>query len=137
MALKDRGEIPASLPYFQQALEEPNMEPDERSAILNDYGISLAMNGDVRQSIVMFKKALELRKDAKTHYNLGNSYMRLGELELAERALEIAHSMDELYQSPYLPLAELLERRGERERAIRLRAQFENIASPSSSNGRP
>jgi protein O-mannosyl-transferase len=46
-----------------------------------NLGLVAAGEGDHGEAVVRFERALELRPEAETLYELGNSYVRLGELE--------------------------------------------------------
>ena len=46
-----------------------------------NLGLVAAGKGDHREAVVRFERALELRPEAETLYELGNSYVLLGELE--------------------------------------------------------
>jgi tetratricopeptide (TPR) repeat protein len=48
------------------------------------YGIYLFGKGDYRSSIENYQKALSIRSSAEVHYNIGLSYLKLGDFINAE-----------------------------------------------------
>lgn len=127
VALQKKGQLKQSVELLQQALKNQTMSQEERARILGDLGISLGRQDLLEPAVEAFVKSLQLRPDHKSHYNLGITLLRMGRPAQAETELRQSIALTPHYALPYLPLAELAERRGDIHGAQKLRQQAKQL----------
>ena len=87
------GDIIKSIEHFKQALSI-----DENDPVANmNTGIAYKHMGQFDEAVVFFEKSLKLRPTADEHYNLGNTFMKLGP---EHNAVAISHYKSALEIDP-------------------------------------
>ena len=90
--------------------------PQNYNALAN-YAVVLSDSGRHHDSIGYFKKALALDNRAQSHYNLSNSYLRLGMREKAIEELRLSISLDPNFSEAHNNLGKLLAESGKNQEA--------------------
>ncbi|RJP60505.1 MAG: tetratricopeptide repeat protein [Candidatus Auribacter fodinae] len=91
--------------------------PKNYNALAN-YAVVLADSGKTHDSIIYYQKALKIEDRAQSHYNLANSYNRLGMKDKAEVEYKRSIELDPLYSESHNNLGKLLAEQGKYEEAI-------------------
>ncbi|MDX9703787.1 MAG: tetratricopeptide repeat protein [Candidatus Auribacterota bacterium] len=85
---------------------------------VSNYAIALADAKRYEDSIVYYKKAIELDDRAQTHYNLANAYTALGLKKQAEKEFRTSIKKDPNYSEAHNNLGRILAESGKYEEAI-------------------
>ncbi|MCD6460446.1 tetratricopeptide repeat protein [bacterium] len=86
---------------------------------LSNYAVVLSDTGRHHDSIAYFKKALAIDNRAQSHYNLSNSYLRLGMREKAIEELKKSISLDPNFSEAHNNLGKLFAESGRNEEAVK------------------
>ena len=92
--------------------------PNNYNALAN-FAVVLSDSGRHQDSIGYFKKALKLDNRAQSHYNLSNSYLRLGMREKSIEELRTCISLDPNFSEAHNNLGKLLAEAGKNEEAAK------------------
>lgn len=97
--------------YFEEALKH---DPDAYEPLVNLAGTMLSLKRP-QEALPLNRRAVEMRPgDALANVQLGMNYLRLGNLDPAEKYLKEAKQLDPShFSNPQLSLAELYIRRGQ------------------------
>lgn len=83
-----------------------------------NYAVVLADNGNQREAIGYYQKALAIDQRAQSYYNLANSYNRLGETDEAIKAYRKSIQIDPSYSEAHNNLGRILAERGNYQAAL-------------------
>lgn len=93
------------------------LAPKNYNALAN-YAVVLADKGNLQDSIVYYKKALAVDDRAQSHYNLANTYARLGLKEKAKESYRMSIALDPNYSEAHNNLSKIYGEEGKYLEAI-------------------
>lgn len=116
-ALEFKGDLPAAIASYQQALE---IKPDLLDAQVR-LGAAYGKTGDLLKAIECFDKALLIHPDSvSARFNLGRALLYQGKFSEAAENIEFAFKMDPDLAGVRLVLSDALVKNGSPEKAIPL-----------------
>lgn len=129
VALAEKNQFAAALPYFQKAMEMDTHYPDP----VNNLSVAYGALGQVDNAIAVMKKSIQMQPGYPEGYNnIASFYMAKREFKLAHENLKTAIKMRPHYGKAYFNLGRLLLEEGRREEAWEAfrsccsRADFDN-----------
>lgn len=111
---QQQGDLQAAMDCYQRVIERIPELADAH----NNLGTVLRAMGRYRQAVQCYRHALSLQEDPKTLTNLANALRKLGDLQGAREAYELALTWDPGYSLAYTNLGNTLRDLGHYQEAL-------------------
>ncbi len=101
----------------------------ESARIRNNFAMALAESGDNKKAIQEYQKAIIVSDTyAETHYNLGNAYVAINDLQNAEKEYIASVTINPYFLRGYIALARLYKATNQKEKLEKLAKTVETLS---------